>query len=51
VVLYDLAADRQPEAGAARRVGQGVARLPERLEDLVVVLHGDPDTRVGDPRL
>ena len=47
VVLDDLAADRQPEAGPARLVGQRVAGLPELLEDPGLVLRGDPDPGVA----
>ena len=48
VVLDDLAADGQAEAGAARRVGEGVAGLGEGLEDLGLIVRGDADAGVDD---
>ena len=46
VVLDDLAADGQAQAGALRFVGQGVARLAEAFEDLVLVGLGYADARI-----
>src|SRR5262249_33504594 len=48
VVLHDLFADGQPEASAARLVGESVAHLLELLEDLLVIGRSDPDAGVGD---
>ena len=48
VLLDDLPAHTQPQAGAAVAVLVGQLGREERLEDLPQVLRGDPGTRVGD---
>src|SRR5882672_2916566 len=41
-VLHDAAADMQAEAAALRLAGERVARLPEFVEDPLLVLGSDP---------
>ena len=48
VVLDDLLADGQPEPGALRLAGQGVADLLEPHEQLAAVRRGDARPGVGD---
>ena len=48
VMLDDLAADRQAEAGALRLVGEGVADLLEPLEHLRLVRRRDAHAGVDD---
>jgi hypothetical protein len=49
--LHELAADGEPEAGAAEAPGERPVRLRERLEDLALAALGDADPGVGDAEL
>ena len=49
--LGKLLANRQPKTGAAETPRQGVIRLPESLEDMLLLRGWDAHARIGDAEL